>query len=584
MKILAIHDGHNASAAVLIDGRIVAAVQEERLKNSKNYFGWPEEAIRTLKSAGCKTEDIDFVAMAGNHTARPPTNNSVGFYKTIFSGRFAGKLAGLFIKSPFYKLYKNKIKEIRINQIRNMDINCPVEFIEHHLCHASAVYHSQVKDDGPWLVLTLDGSGDGLCATVNHAERGDIKRLSSTSKGHSIGNIYSRMTFMMGFTPWEHEYKLMGMAPYASENEANKLKSIFQNYLDLDLSDPMRFKRRIPEATWLIVPRLNRDFVQKRFDVLCGGLQLFTEDLIIKWVKACIKKTGLKRLALSGGVFMNVKVNKLIMELDEVEDLCIMPSCGDESNIFGAAYQLFQKHTSSLKKETLPLSNIYLGPDEGNETQIRSFLENQREKGIIDFAQPSDMPVAVAKYLTAGEIVARCSGRMEFGARALGNRSILADPSNPKIVPVINKMIKKRDFWMPFAPVVLEERIHDYLINPKKFLSPFMMLSYDTTENRDELWAGLHPFDMSARAQTVNETDNGEYYRIIKAFEKITGRGVLLNTSFNLHGSPIVLDYTNAWGVFINTGLQIMQIGPFIVHKTISPNPSIGCNTRSSQL
>jgi carbamoyltransferase len=232
----------------------------------------------------------------------------------------------------------------------------------------------------------------------------------------------------------------------------------------------------------------------------------------------------------------------------------------------------------------VPLSNVYLGPGEGDETQIRSFLKKQKEKGIIDFVQPSDMPSAVAKHLTAGEIIARCSGRMEFGARALGNRSILADPSNPKIVPVINKMIKKRDFWMPFAPVVLEERIHDYLINPKKFLSPFMMLSFDTTENRDELWAGLHSFDMSARAQTVNEKDNGEYYRIIKSFEKNTGRGVLLNTSFNLHGSPIVLDYTNAWSVFVNSGLQIMQIGHFIVQKTISPCPATGCTTRSSKL
>ena len=137
MKILAIHDGHNASAAVLIDGRIVVAVQEERLNNSKNFFGWPEEAIRnSLKNAGCKTEDIDFVAMAGNHTARPPANHSAGFYKTIFSGRFAGKFAGLFIKCPFYKLFKIKIKEERIKQVRNMGINCPVAFIEHPLCHA----------------------------------------------------------------------------------------------------------------------------------------------------------------------------------------------------------------------------------------------------------------------------------------------------------------------------------------------------------------------------------------------------------------------------------------------------------------
>lgn len=569
MNILSIHDGHNASAAVMRNGEIVAAAQEERYTRIKNYFGWPDKAIKNvLNIAGLNPEEIDYIAFAGNHTARPPQKKTTSEL-FISQGRKLGFLEEIFIQSPLYNLYKHKVKTQRIQQVRRIGISCPVEFIDHHTCHASSVYHGMVEDEDEWLVLTLDGSGDGLCATVNVGKSGKIRRIAETTKGHSLGNIYSRTTQVMGFIPWEHEYKLMGMAPYCSEKDALKVKQIFNSYLDLDPSSKLQFKRKIFEPTWRLGPRLLKDLQFLRFDWICGGLQAFAEELIVKWVKACIKNTGLSKVALSGGVFMNVKANKLIMELPEITNLKIMPSCGDESNVFGATYTLQTHRNNSNSGAIKPFWHMYLGPTEGKPEEIENFLQKKSHEGLCEFQRPENMTERIAEELRKGKVIARCAGSMEFGARALGNRSILADPSNLNVIQLINKMIKRRDFWMPFAPVILEERINDYLVNPEDFISPYMMISFDTFDKRrNDLCAAIHPFDYTCRVQTINPNENEDYYAILKCFENTTGRGVLLNTSFNLHGYPIVLNYLDAWEVYIKSELEVLQLGPFIVTKT----------------
>jgi len=259
----------------------------------------------------------------------------------------------------------------------------------------------------------------------------------------------------------------------------------------------------------------------------------------------------------------------LIMELPEIESLFIFPSCGDESNSTGAAYQIYAEE--KLKKgepiDINPLENIYFGP-EFKDKEIEIVLKNNdNNNGVYKYEKKDDIEKEVAHLLNKEEIVARFKGKMEFGARALGNRSILADPINIEVVKTINDIIKNRDFWMPFAPSILKERTDEYLVNHKQIDSPYMIICFDSTEKVKELKAACHPYDNTIRPQVVYKDWNPDYYRLIKEFEKLTGRGAILNTSFNLHGHPIVCSPKDALEVFKKSGLEYMAMGNFLVRK-----------------
>jgi carbamoyltransferase len=432
--------------------------------------------------------------------------------------------------------------------------------MNHHLSHAASAYYGSHFNKGEKiLVLTADGGGDGLCATVYIGENGKLRKISETKAGNSLGNIYSITTYYMGFTPLEHEYKLMGMAPYSSVHYSKKVAKKFGKYLTFD-KKTLEFKRKIPEKTNFIYQRLRKDLELERFDNICGGLQMFTEDLAISWVKEALKKSGCNKIALAGGLFMNVKLNQRISELDEVKDIFIMPSCGDESLPIGGCYYKYYELTGKLPK---PLYDIYFGPDFSNE-EVLNELNKDENLSYILMKNPAK---EVGTLLAKGEIVARCSGRMEFGARALGNRSILADASNLDNVRIINMMIKKRDFWMPFAPVMLEEDSKKYIHNPKNLKAPYMILTFNSTERFKDFIGGVQQADLTARAQIITREYNPEYYDIIKTFKDKTGRGVLMNTSFNLHGLPLVYGPKEALYVFKNSGLKYLQLGDYLVKK-----------------
>lgn len=563
MKILGIHEGHNASACLLEDGRIKYCIQEERLTNSKNFWGFPEKSIlKICELDEISVSDIDYIALAAKHMAKP--SNVLEDYQAQKKS-VKSIMIEVAMKTPVYKQYRKMVRKERINRVKKLGAKeDKILFVDHHLCHASMGYYSAPFKKEEVLVLTCDGSGDGLCATVSTGKDGDLKRIAETRKGHSIGNIYSQVTFMLGLVPWEHEWKIMGMAPYASEKDAKKSEAVFKKYLTLD-EEKLVFRRMIKEPTYLIYKRLRKDLELHRFDWISAGVQNMTEDLLCQWVKACIKKTGLKKLVLSGGVFMNVKANKRILEIDEVEGIFVAPSCGDESNSIGAAYRVYaEKRLSENKNVDIPdLGPIYLGP-EFSDADIDRAMEKRPSFKMQTF---DDIDQKAAELLANGKIIARCSNGMEFGARALGNRSILADPSNPDCVRIINMMIKKRDFWMPFAPVMLKERMNEYIINPKKAMSPYMMLSFDTTEKRLEFMAGVHQADLTARAQIIEENYNPSYHRILKEFEKITGRAILLNTSFNLHGYPMVYGPDEALWVFENSGLEYLVMNNHLITK-----------------
>jgi carbamoyltransferase len=298
----------------------------------------------------------------------------------------------------------------------------------------------------------------------------------------------------------------------------------------------------------------------QRFDYICAGLQRFTEEILCQWVQSAVAATGVRRLLAAGGVFMNVKANKRIAELAEVDSFEAFPSCGDETLPLGSFYLDSARHFG--EDSVPPLQHFYLG-GEPNENDILAALAQSGYR----YEKPADIADAVAELLTAGQPVARCAGPMEFGARALGNRSILADPKNQDVVRVINQMVKKRDFWMPFAPMVKEERQHDYIQNPKHLRSPFMMMTFDTKENFRDLIAAVHNADLTCRAQILSRSHNPQMHDILTAFERRTGGGIILNTSFNLHGFPIVRTPEDALAVLRDSGLEYLQLGDYIVYK-----------------
>jgi carbamoyltransferase len=301
-----------------------------------------------------------------------------------------------------------------------------------------------------------------------------------------------------------------------------------------------------------------------RFDAICAGVQLFVERRLAEWVRRAIRQTHIHKVALSGGIFMNVKANQAIAALPETDGLFVYPSCGDESNAMGAAYGLYRKLKKPSDPEIEPLGPIEWGP-ESCEADIERALQAGGEGLIVQ--QPADIAAYAAGRLAQGEIVARFAGRAEFGARALGNRSILAHPGDPKAVRRINDQIKSRDFWMPFACSILKRRADDYLVNPKRIAAPYMMLTFPTTARSAEIEAGLHPYDRTCRPQIVDPEWNPEYHRLIEAFESLTGTGAVLNTSFNLHGEPIVNTPEEALDVLRRSGLRCLIVGDKWVEK-----------------
>jgi len=572
MRILGIHSGHNASACLLDNGRIRYAIQEERLRRVKNWWGFPELSIKKiLEELNLKPSEIDLVALSSYYVA-PGVYNREQWLNSFETTKLTIGLFKKFIaKSRFYKPIAIKRRlNARLAILKRLGFSQnQIKVVDHHLCHASAIYYGILNKNpqSKFLILTLDGGGDGLCATVNIGEKGEIKRIAETPDNSSLGNIYSRTTYYLGFIPWEHEYKLMGMAPYVPLEKAREISHIFERYLTLDSNNPLVFERLISEPTSQIVDRLKKDLYRIRFDWICAGLQKFTEDLIIKWIKECIKRTGIHKVICSGGVFMNVKANQKILELPEVESLFIMPSCGDETNSIGAAYYIYaqEKLKNNQPLDIEPLGPLYFGNNITDE-EIQDALKNFKFKKPVSWKEHENVEKKVAELLAKGEIVARTKGRMEFGARALGNRSILANPSNPKVVRIINEAIKCRDFWMPFCPSVLAERAENYYIKPKPIPAPYMIITFDSRpEERDKFIAACHPYDFTTRPQEVTQEYNPDYWKLIKYFEELTGEGIILNTSFNLHGYPIVSTAWDALDVFNRSGLKYLALGNYLI-------------------
>ena len=565
MIILGIHDGHNCGATIIKNGELIASVLEERLVRTKNAIGYPRKSINeVLKLSGLLAYEIDEFVYASNfmHNAKH-LKDKKKWYK---AGYVEQELDSGKTKEYLKAVYDLRHNE-RINILENhLKINKEkIYFVEHHLAHAAAAYYGSNFDrKQKILILTCDGAGDGISATVSIGHKNKIKRISATKRSASIGKIYSRVTHYLGFEPWEHDYKIMGMAPYGNKEYAKKIEKVFEkvskikNDTDIFFSNPSKLN-----ASYLF-NYFEKNLSLNRFDNICLGVQIFLENQLINWVQNCIKKTNIQNLALGGGVFMNVKANQKIMDLNKVKNLFVFPSCGDESLSMGAAWHRYYK---AKPKEFLPkFKNIYVGREYDENYTINVIKNNFKNKKKYKFKKIKDIEIKSAELLAENKIIARFSSRSEWGARALGNRSILSNPSSISNIEKINNMIKKRDFWMPFAPSILEEDLKKYFVKQKSIDLRYMTVSLKSIKNKN-IDAGLHPRDKTGRVQIVNKKLNPKYYRLIKEFKSITGVSAILNTSFNIHGKPIVYSPYDAIIAFKNSGLEYLIINDYLIEK-----------------
>ena len=471
--------------------------------------------------------------------------------------------------SEYKSIIFNERKKERVQKVCD-HLNVPkgiVYFVEHHLAHLAAAYYTRPEDvfDEKVLGLTCDGAGDGISATVSICEHKSIDRIASSSRHVSLGKLYSRTTMLMGMKPWEHEYKLMGMAPYADLERTEDATNIFRKLLTVD-ENRMEFKNLTNLSMNYTYEYLRDSFEGVRFDVISASIQKFTEEMLLAWVKSAIKKTGINKIVCGGGVFMNVKANMLIADLPEVEAIYIMPSGGDESLSIGAALEYYNKNKDTCDY-VCGIDNLYLGgeaPDIDDEDSLVNSLDD--EKVLV--TRPDDIEQEIAILLSNNQIVARCRGDMEWGARSLGNRSILCRADNYSVVDKINSMIKVRDFWMPFAPSILDEFSEEYFSDVKKIRPYYMTFGFKASEKKfEEMIAASHPRDRTIRPQVVTKKMNPDYHKMLTYYKNITGSGVVLNTSFNLHGEPIVYRNSEAIRVFLKSGLPHLALNKYIISK-----------------
>jgi carbamoyltransferase len=567
LYILGVSDSHNSTACLLKDGAVIACASEERFNRKKNYDGVPELAIGyCLQAAGITGCDLTEVAITGDY------KQIVGFRE--FVNDFLVKPLGSIVDSRsfnkrmlgwlYYSHFAEKRQRPRFTKRVCSLLGIPasrIRVVDHHLSHAySSLYASGlINSDGNVLVITCDAQGDGLCSTVGVFDGERYGRIAKTTFADSLGWFYFYITSFLGMKPTEDEHKVMGLAPYGrvTDTLAKKISGFMTVRDDLSLSSSIH-------SSWML-PRIERIFERERFDRVAAAAQQVTEEVLVDLVRKSILKTGIRSVVLAGGVFMNVKANMAIAKLSETNHVFVIPSCGDESTAIGGAYISYLEHNPNGRIQ--PIGQVYWGPDYTT-SQVREAIGRFDSHLLVE--EHSRISEVIADLLAKGEVVARFDGRMEYGARALGNRSILADGSDRAVVDLINRAVKNRDFWMPFAPVILDEFVDKYIAKPEpsKVDPEYMIFAFDTTvEATTHLAAAMHPYDKTVRPQVIRKGWNDRYREIVVSFGEETGKFGLLNTSFNLHGEPIVCSPEDAITTFLRCGLRHLAIGDFLLSK-----------------
>ncbi len=586
MIILGINDGHQSSAALIINGKLVAAVAEERFTRRKNEHGYPEKAIEAcLSISGIKEKDIEHIAIATK--SLPPSYFRIRrdsdftikdfwkeqkdyWYPTIYEKKqinytevFKDKdyeknfvYDKNFIKHDLDSEGMRRAREAYVSKKLNIDIK-KISFHDHHEAHAYYGLLGKSPAIKDCLIYTADGFGDGYNASVWKLKNNQkLENILYTNNCH-IGRMYRYSTLLLGMKPAEHEYKVMGLAPYANPKFANEAYKVYMETLQVNGLD-FKYNKTPPDNFFYFKKKLEGE----RFDNIAYAIQKRTEELITLWIKNGIKLTGIKNVIFSGGVAQNIKANKKVIELSEIESFYVPPGPFDESLSVGAA---FMAHKKLEETTQVFFDNPYLGTGY-NKKDISIFIKENQESNIT---VKEVSLVKIASLLAKGEIIGWFNGRMEFGSRALGARSIIANAKGTDAIKKINEQVKRRDFWMPFAPSILSYRSKDYIINPKNIEAKWMTLGFDSTElAQKDIKAALHPYDNTLRPNIVYKEDNKDYFNLITEFEKITGVGAILNTSFNLHGEPVVESPQDAYSTFKRCGLKYLYLCGYLFTKS----------------
>lgn len=584
----------------MIDGEIVACTSEERFSRVKNDDRYPLRAIEAILAlANVKPSELDRVVFAGERFDAKAVlvHKYSGFtvedrlreereywYPRLYAGKeiqyldvFQDKVdvrqygAGWdklvdFMRSgnpeeetEFYKRFRQK------TACQHLGISPgKVCFTSHHRAHGYYAYYGSPIDKTKVLIMTADAWGDDKNATVSLAEGSRIQVLSS-SNNFQAARLYRSMTLMLGMKPDEHEYKVMGLAAYAKPEYCQGAYRVFKETQVVD-GLGFSYQKRPPD----LYAYFRAELEGNRFDAIAGALQQYTEEILVNWSRNALVATGACRIVFGGGIGMNVKAMMEIAKLPEVQELYVCPTPSDESLAIGSAYVWMHDYLLAERRDPAeiltPLPHAYLGA-RASPANVSETLKQFESDPAYRVRTASD-PIYLASNLANGKIIGRCVGNAEFGARSLGNRSILADPRDTRVIRRINEGVKSRDFWMPFAPSIISRRADDYLVGRKGMRAPFMTMAFETTSlAQHELIAGLHQADLTCRPQVLEPHQNQAYHDVIEAFERLTGVGGILNTSFNLHGEPIVQTPADAARVFKVSGLDILVLDDWAVEK-----------------
>jgi carbamoyltransferase len=574
MKILGISDHLTCGAAVIEDGRVLAAVNEERLVRKKMVLGFPRKAIaEVLSLAGIKPEELDRVAVASE------TGHFLNEYVDFDNGTYGideGILKGLFFsigsqasflrrkipfiediyytaKQPVFARRRRKVKEVLRDEF---GITCPVAFVSHHLAHAAGAYHASGYEDA--LLVTLDGAGDGHSSHVYNAKGGKLCLVHSVPAFDSLGCYYAYATEVCGFKAGRHEGKLTGLAAYGKPS----YREIFDRYFEYGNGSMCNIGNVYRQsAIKKLRSELPEDFSKAD---LASTIQLFSEEIASSYISHWRTRTGQRNIGLAGGVFANVKINQRIHQIEGVESVFVYPAMSDEGIAAGAALSEWAAQSPELAALGQKcFDHVYLGREFG-ETDISNALAADK----VPYGKAEDPEEEIAELIAQGYVVARFNGPMEYGPRALGNRSILYRPDEPAVNDWLNKRLRRTEF-MPFAPSILEEDAEKYLkdIGGARDTARFMTITFDCTDEMKESCPGVVHIDGTARPQLVSRRDNPSYYRIIEAFKRRTGIGCIVNTSFNIHEEPIVCTPEDAIRAFKDGHLDVLAIGPFVARN-----------------
>lgn len=550
-------DFHDSAAVLLKDGKIVAATQEERFTRKKHDASIPKHSINfCLEYAGIKSSQLDHVGFYENpflKFERLLINYSQNFPKSYPQFRQA---IPIWLKSKLW--IKSRLRQF-------LDYDQEIITIPHHLSHAaSSFFCSSFKNSA---ILTADAVGEWDTTTLGEGNGNTISLLKRIVYPHSLGMLYSAITYYLGFKVNSAEYKVMGLAPYGKVKYMDEFQELIRieddgsyqlnmDYFSYEYDDVMTTQKL--NTLFGDMPRaLESKITQKHFDI-ARTVQQVTEDVMVKTVKHLRGIVNSDNLCMAGGVALNCVANGNILRSGIYKNLFIQPASGDSGGALGVALYI---HNQMLNGKRNELEHVFYGP-EYDSRQIKRQLDKMNI--TYQLLPYNDLITKTAKAIAQKKVVGWFQGRMEFGPRALGNRSIVADPRGRDTQKIVNLKIKFREDFRPFAPTVLEEDISTYF--DLDVPTPYMLLTAQTKGGKSKFPAVTH-VDNSARIQSINKKQNARYYDLIKEFKKQTGLGMVLNTSFNVRGEPIVQNVKEAVACFLGTNIDILVVGNYYIDK-----------------